>query len=106
MTRLLAGTALVAWYVAAFVRSTLEVAVAGLRRDPGLVPTVLVVPVRLRGWRLALFANMVTLTPGTLSIDIPADESTLVVHTLWGDRADDVRAEVDVLQDRLGRVLL
>lgn len=104
MSRVVAAVGLVGWYVAAFVRSNLQVVAAALRRRPGLDPAVVTVPVRLHGWRLALLANMVTLTPGTLSIDVPPDESVLVVHTLWADRLDEVRADAESMQDRLGKV--
>lgn len=103
--RLVAGVALVAWYVVAFVRSNLQVVAAAMRPRPGVVPTVVVVPTLLRGWRLALLANMVTLTPGTLTIDVTPDESQLVVHTLWAQRPDAVRVEVETLQERLQKVL-
>lgn len=105
MSRVFAGVTLVAWYLVALVRSNVEVARAALRPHPDLSPVVIVVPARLHGWRLALWANMTTLTPGTLSVDVPHDESVLVVHTLWGQRLGAVRTEVEDLQERLMKVL-
>jgi multicomponent Na+:H+ antiporter subunit E len=39
---------------------------------------------------LTTFANSVTLTPGTLTVDVDADEGRLLVHTLTTDSRDDL----------------
>lgn len=39
-------------------------------------------------------ANSITLTPGTLSVDISKDETTIFVHTLDIDDADKVRESI------------
>ena len=39
-------------------------------------------------------ANSITLTPGTLSVDISEDDSTIFVHTLDFDDSDNVRASI------------
>lgn len=43
---------------------------------------------------ITLLANLITLTPGTLSLDVSADRKTLFVHTIWVDDADAFRAEI------------
>jgi multicomponent Na+:H+ antiporter subunit E len=43
---------------------------------------------------ITLLANMVTLTPGTLSLDVSEDRSTLYVHAMFGDDPDRVRHEI------------
>lgn len=39
-------------------------------------------------------ANSITLTPGTLSVDISEDDSTIFVHTLDIEEPDKVRADI------------
>ena len=39
-------------------------------------------------------ANSITLTPGTLSVDISKDDSTIFVHTLDIDDVDKVRDSI------------
>lgn len=46
-------------------------------------PAVIAVPLRARkDHEITMLANLITLTPGTLSIDLSPDHSTLYVHVL------------------------
>ena len=38
--------------------------------------------------QITLLANMITLTPGTLSVDVSADRKTLYVHAIDSDPVD------------------
>jgi multicomponent Na+:H+ antiporter subunit E len=55
---------------------------------------------------ITMVANYITLTPGTLTIDVSADRGTLLVHSLLaGDSGDGVRADVqDSIEPRVMRV--
>lgn len=54
-----------------------------------LQPAIVAVPLSVKSdLEIALLANMITLTPGTLTIDVSDDRSVLYVHVLMlGDRA-------------------
>ena len=42
-----------------------------------------------------MVANYITLTPGTLTVDVSPDRRTLLVHSLLaGDSSDGVRADI------------
>ncbi len=43
---------------------------------------------------ITLLANLVTLTPGTLSLDVSEDRSTLFVHAMFVDDPDVLRREI------------
>ena len=44
---------------------------------------------------ITLIANYITLTPGTLTVDVSPDRRTLLIHSLLaGDSGDGVRADV------------
>ena len=51
-------------------------------------PAIVAVPITLKTEaEITLLANMITLTPGTLTVDVSADKSVLYVHALsMGDR--------------------
>ena len=53
-----------------------------------------------------MVANYITLTPGTLTVDVSPDRSTLLVHSLLaGETGDDVRADIqDGIEPRVTRV--
>jgi multicomponent Na+:H+ antiporter subunit E len=48
-----------------------------------LQPAIVAVPLRVKSdWEITVLANLITLTPGTLSIDVSDDRSILHVHVL------------------------
>ena len=55
---------------------------------------------------ITLFANLMTLTPGELSIDVSADRSTLYVHSLYlYDIEESRRATGEDFEGRVLRVM-
>jgi multicomponent Na+:H+ antiporter subunit E len=59
---------------------------------PGLnfKPGILAIPLETRsGLEITTFANLITLTPGTLSIDVSQDRRTLYVHAIDISKPDD-----------------
>lgn len=66
---------------------------------PRLRPVLVRVPVGdITPRQLLLLANLVTMTPGTLTVDVVDDATTLVVHGLYD--ADDPGALVDGIRNR------
>jgi multicomponent Na+:H+ antiporter subunit E len=58
-------------------------------------PAVLGVPLDARtDAEIALLANLVTLTPGTLSLDVSEDRRFLYIHAMYVDDLDRVRFHV------------
>ena len=93
-----------AWLAVRFVAFVVwELVLANLRvaktvlfvpRDR-LAPGIVAVPLDVRrDLEITLLANLVTLTPGTLSLDVSDDRRTLYVHAL--DAADPARVRADV----------
>lgn len=87
--------------------SSVQVARAAL--SPGDAVCCRFVTVPLKAARsdleITLIANYITLTPGTLTIDVSVDRSTLLIHSLLaGDSGDGVRADVqDAIEPRVLR---
>lgn len=70
-------------FLVALVQSSLEVAALVLRRRTQLHPAVIAVPVRGGGDRLlTLVANAISLTPGTLTLEVDPARAVLYVHVL------------------------
>lgn len=82
-------------FLGELVVSSLRVAAAVLAPVPRLRPGIVAVPLRVEGETgLLLLSSLVTLTPGTLSLDLSADARTLYVHALFVDDPDALRAEI------------
>lgn len=62
-----------------------------------LRPGIFAYPLRVYSdFEITLLANMVTLTPGTLSVDVSDDRKTLFVHAI--DCSDPVQARRDIAE--------
>ncbi len=84
--------------------SSVQVAAAVLAPRGRVAPRFVTVP--LKGdesdVEITLIANYITLTPGTLTVDVSPDRRTLLVHALLaGDDSAGVRAEVAGIERRV-----
>ncbi len=58
-------------------------------------PAFLAIPLEAKtDAEIALFANLITLTPGTLSLDVSTDRTVLYIHTLDVEDVDALRVEI------------
>jgi len=70
--------------------SNLRVAATVLSPHPYLRPGVVGIPLSLKSRaEIALLMNLLSLTPGTLSLDVSNDRKILFVHTLWLENPDE-----------------
>ncbi|VAW01544.1 Na(+) H(+) antiporter subunit E [hydrothermal vent metagenome] len=75
------------WLVIEIIKANLIVAKNILRPDMVLTPRMVrVKTLPASGFGRALFANSITLTPGTVSVDLDADE--IIVHSLLKEMTD------------------
>lgn len=77
--------------------SAVRVALVVIRPDLKKVvrPAIVAVPLTVKSdAEITLLANLITLTPGTLSIDVSPDKSVLYVHALSMDDRDAMIAEI------------
>lgn len=73
------------------LRVAFEVLTPGNRMRPGIVA----IPLDLKSpLQITLLANLITLTPGTLSLDICDNQETLYVHSMYVDDPDKFRASI------------
>lgn len=46
-------------------------------------PGIFALPIELKtNWEITMLANLITLTPGTLSVAVSADQSTIYIHAM------------------------
>jgi multicomponent Na+:H+ antiporter subunit E len=82
------------------VVSTWETAVEILRRRPAQHQAIVAVPLRTESAVIAtIVGNAISLTPGTLTVDVRPDPMVLYVHGLRVEDAEGVRATARRLED-------
>jgi multicomponent Na+:H+ antiporter subunit E len=83
------------YFLKEVVVANLKVAAAVIAPRGRLRPAIVAVPLALdRDAEIALLANLITLTPGTLSLDVSPDRRTLYVHAMAVTSPDDLRREI------------
>ena len=88
--------------VAASLRVTHDVLTPRFHMKPGVIR----VPLEARtDIEIIVLANLLSLTPGTLSLDISRDRSQLYMHAMYIDESDPDRLRRDI-RDRLERRVL
>lgn len=94
---------LIVWKVFGFIlfafwsiiKANIDVARIVLRPQLNINPGIIAVPLDVRSEiGITLLANLITLTPGTISIDISTDRDTLYVHCIDIQDADALRADI------------
>jgi multicomponent Na+:H+ antiporter subunit E len=86
---------LLLYFAGQVVIANLRVAAAVLGPRSLLRPAVVAVPLDIEGDdQIALLANLITLTPGTLSLDVSEDRKTLFVHAMSASSPEDLRREI------------
>ena len=89
-------------FILELVWSTLSVTKEVLRPRVDIKPAIIAVPLDVvTDVQITVLANLVSLTPGTLSIDVSDDRRVLYVHVLTID--DDGTSARRAIKDRLER---
>ena len=67
-------------------------------------PAIVAVPLDIEDpLQITVLANLISLTPGTLSLDVSPDGKTLYVHDMFVDDPDETRREIKTGFERLVR---
>lgn len=77
--------------VVSSLRVAWDVVTPRARRRPGIVAVPLDVASDLE---ITLLASVITLTPGSLGVDVSADRGTLFVHEMFVDDPEQVRTRI------------
>jgi multicomponent Na+:H+ antiporter subunit E len=75
--------------------SNLRVAYYVIMPNNRMKPGIIAVPLDIKtDVEIIMFANMITLTPGTLSLDISQDRETLYVHSIYIDDVEKFKSDL------------
>ncbi|MGM8213787.1 Na+/H+ antiporter subunit E [Virgibacillus sp. W0430] len=71
------------------VLSNIDIVRLVYKRKPNIEPGIFAMPTELKSdWEITLLANLITLTPGTLSVAIADDNSVIFIHAMHIDEVD------------------
>jgi multicomponent Na+:H+ antiporter subunit E len=91
-------------FIYELVLSALRVAAIVLRPKIELKPGIIAYPLTVdRDFEITMLANLITLTPGTLSVDVSDDRRTLYVHCI---DVPDKQATIDDIKNGFERKIL
>jgi multicomponent Na+:H+ antiporter subunit E len=81
------------FYLQEVVLSSLRVALDVLRLRPGSHPAIVAVPLEPQHTEgsITLLANLITMTPGTMSLDVSRDRKWLYIHAMFVEDVDHFR---------------
>ena len=83
------------YYLKELVKANLVVAYDVLTPQHHMRPGVVAIPLRARtDFEITLLANLITMTPGTLSLDVSADRKRLYVHAMYLKDPEDLRRDI------------
>lgn len=102
--RVAKGFALALLFVYELVLSASRVAMIVLRPRIKLQPGIIAFPLTVdRDFEITMLANLITLTPGTLSVDVSEDRKILYVHCI---DVPDPQATIDDIKNGFERKIL
>ena len=80
------------WQVIRFLTANFRVVLEILTPAHNMRPGIVAVPLDARtDLEITAFANLITLTPGTLSLEVSSDRSVLFVHAMYIYDTDDFK---------------
>lgn len=95
VTRVWRAFSLACLFLYELVMSSVRVAIIVLSPKRELNPAIIAYPLQVdRDFEITLLANLITLTPGTLSVDVSEDRGTLFIHCIDVPDVDAVIADI------------
>lgn len=92
----------VIFYLRELFLANFRVAVTVLSPKMRIIPAVVAIPLQAESdLSISLLSNLITLTPGSLTLDISADRKVLYVHTMYADDIDQFRLGIKDLERRV-----
>lgn len=86
---------LLAYFIKELVKSCLMVARDCIAREPRLHPAIVKLPIGPKSdLEIFILANLITLTPGTLTLDVAEDKSFLVIHSIYAADSEALVADL------------
>ncbi len=94
------------FYLKELILANFRVAVAVLSPQMNMTPAVIAVPLKASSeLAITLLSNLITLTPGSLTLDLSSDQTVMYIHTMHAEDVDKVRTDIKILEARVLEVV-
>ena len=95
------------FYLLEMIRSNLRVAYDILTPRHRMKPGIIAVPLeKASPLETVLLSNLITMTPGTLLLDLSEDRRTMYVHAMYVDDPGELKAQLkDEIEKRVLEIL-
>lgn len=101
MKRIFSLLELMIFFAKEVLLSNIKVARDALSPNPNIEPGFVSITLgEMSDRQLFVLANMITMTPGTLSLEFSKDKRTLTVHTLYTDAATSLQEDITLNYER------
>ena len=100
MTRLLKFPIVLSWFLVLYlrdlVRSNLRIAIEVLTPGDRTTPGFLEIEVEpASDWVILAYCNLLTMTPGTLTVDVSPDRRRVMVHAMYLDDPSRISSDLE-----------
>jgi len=96
----------IGFFISELVMSNLKVAYDVLTPTHHMRPGVIAFPLEARtDGEITIVANLISLTPGTLSLDVSSDKKVLYIHVMYLDDERQVHDSIKYLESRVLELL-
>lgn len=104
MDRCLAVIKLIILFIKELTLSNISVLLLIIKPKMPIRPAIFAMPTVLKtDWEITLLSSLITLTPGTIVIDISDDNKTLYIHSIDFENIDDA---ITSIQDTFEKAIL
>lgn len=91
-------------FIRELISSNIEIVKLVYQRKPNFEPGIFALPTELKSaWEITLLTNLITLTPGTLSVAISEDNSTIYIHAM---HIEEVNEEIVSIKNTFEQAIL
>ncbi len=95
----------VLFYFLKLVQSNIYIAYDILTPNLKSFPGIVKVPLYISSdFGILVFANLLSMTPGTLTIDVSEDKKEIVVHVLYSKNKEAVMFEIGQVQQKINKI--
>jgi len=93
------------FYLVKLISANLQIAYDILTPRMHTSPGFIRIPLHIRSdTGLLLFSNLLSMTPGTLTMDIDSERRSILVHVLYSEDEQKIRSEIQLIQEKVKRL--